>query len=100
MRVAAPSVWWSVAPLRQTPGSKSSLCAYPCVLPCLWRINVSEVHAFLGTIGVCHMFILNFAKHANPLVHLTCKGVLFHFREEQRAAQEDLKKVLLASPAL
>ena len=46
------------------------------------------------------MFILNFAKRANPLVHLTRKGVPFHFGEEQRAAQEDLKKALLASPAL
>ena len=62
--------------------------------------DVSEVRAFLGTIGVCHMFILNFAKRANPLVHLTRKGVPFHFGEEQRAAQEDLKKALLASPAL
>ena len=33
-------------------------------------------------------------------MHLTRKGIPFHFREEQRVAQEDLKKVLLASPAL
>ena len=57
--------------------------------------DISEVHTFLGTIGVCHMFILNFVKRTNPLVHLTCKGVPFHFGEEQRAAQEDLKKALL-----
>ena len=62
--------------------------------------DISEVRAFLGTIGVCRMFILNFAKRANPLVHLTRKGIPFHFGEEQRAAQEDLKKALLASPAL
>ena len=62
--------------------------------------DVSEVHAFLGTIGMCCMFILNFAKRANPLVHLMCKGVPFHFGEEQRVAQEDLKKALLASPTL
>ena len=49
---------------------------------------------------MCHIFILNFAKHANPLVHLMCKGIPFHFGEEQQAAQEDLKQVLLASPAL
>ncbi len=46
------------------------------------------------------MFILNFAKCTNPLVNLTCKGIPFHFRLEQLAAQEDLKKVLLSSPAL
>ena len=62
--------------------------------------DISEVCAFPGTIGVCHMFILNFTKHANPLVHLTCKGVPFHFGEEQWVAQEHLKKALLASPVL
>ena len=60
--------------------------------------DVSEVRAFLGTIGMCRMFILNFAKRANSLVHLTRKGIPFHFGEEQWAAQEDLKKALLASP--
>ena len=62
--------------------------------------DVSEVRAFLGTIGVCRMFISNFAKHTNPLVHLTRKGIPFHFGAEQLAAQEDLKKALIASPAL
>ena len=62
--------------------------------------DVSEVWAFLGTIGVCRMFILHFAKRANPLVNLTRKGVPFHFGPEQVAAQEDLKAALIASPAL
>ena len=62
--------------------------------------DVSEVRAFLGMIGVCRMFILHFAKHANPLVNLMCKGVPFEFGLEQTTAQEDLKKVLLMSPAL
>ena len=39
-RVVAPSAWRSVAPLRRTPVSKSSLGAYPCVLPRLRRIIV------------------------------------------------------------
>ena len=38
-RVVAPSARRSVAPLRRTPVSKSSLCAYPRVLPRLRRIN-------------------------------------------------------------
>ena len=46
------------------------------------------------------MFILHFAKRANPLVNLTQKGVPFHFGLEQLAAQEDLKAALIASPAL
>ena len=45
------------------------------------------------------MFILNFAKRANPLVHLTRKGVPFNFGPKQLVAQKDLKKALLASPA-
>ena len=28
MHVATPLLWRSIAPLRRTPGSKSSLCAY------------------------------------------------------------------------
>ena len=62
--------------------------------------SVSEVRAFLGTIGVCRMFIQNFARRANSLVHLTRKDVPFEFGQEQLEAQEDLKKALLASPAL
>jgi hypothetical protein len=62
--------------------------------------DVSEVCTFLGTIGMCRMFILHFAKRANPLVQLTRKGIPFCFGPEQIAAQEDLKQALIASPAL
>ena len=62
--------------------------------------DISEVQAFLGMIGVCHMFILHFAKCTNPPVNLMRKGVPFEFGLEQTTAQEDLKKVLLMSPAL
>ncbi len=55
---------------------------------------------FLGTIGVCQMFILNFVRHTNALVKLTCKGIPFQFGPEQQAAQDDLKQALIASPAL
>src|SRR5216684_4466670 len=58
--------------------------------------DISEIRAFLGTISVCRMFILNFARCANALVNLTCKGVPFQFRPEQQAAQDDLKKALIA----
>jgi len=62
--------------------------------------DISEIRAFLGTISVCRMFILNFARHANALVNLTCKGVPFQFGPEQQVAQDDLKQALIASPAL
>ena len=51
-------------------------------------------------IGVCRIFIRNFAHHAYPLMHLTRKDVPLIFRPEQIQAQEDLKKALLESPAL
>ena len=41
-RVVALSAWRSVAPLHRTPVSKSSLCAYPRVLPCLRRITATD----------------------------------------------------------
>jgi hypothetical protein len=62
--------------------------------------DLSEVRAFLGTVGVCWIFIRNFAKRANALVNLTRKGVPFEFGPAQVAAQEDLKQALLTSPAL
>jgi len=62
--------------------------------------DLSDVRAFLGTVGVCRIFIQNFAKRANPLVKLMWKGIPFHFGPEQIAAQEDLKQGLLASNAL
>ena len=46
------------------------------------------------------MFILHFAKHTNPLIQLTRKGVLFIFGPEQIMAQEDLKEALIASLTL
>ncbi|SRR6266702_1505910 len=62
--------------------------------------DLSEVCAFLGMVGVCRIFIQNFTKHANALVHLTRKGIPFKFSADQLAAQEDLKQVLLNSLAL
>jgi hypothetical protein len=62
--------------------------------------NLSDVRAFLGTVGVCRIFIQNFSRRANPLVQLTRKGTPFEFGAAQAAAQDDLKKALLDSPAL
>ena len=62
--------------------------------------DLSEVRAFLGTIGVIRVFIKNFASLAHPLTSLTHKGTPFVFGPEQVTAQDALKATLLASPAL
>jgi hypothetical protein len=62
--------------------------------------TLTEVKAFLGTIGVCRIFIQNFAKRAAALINLTRKDVPFEFRPEHIAAQEDLKQALINSPAI
>ena len=62
--------------------------------------TLSDVRAFLGTIGVARIFIKDFAKIANPLTHLTKKGVEFFFGSEQIDAQEKLKQALIDSLAL
>jgi hypothetical protein len=62
--------------------------------------TLSEVHAFLGTVGVVQIFIKNFALHAHSLIKLTRKDEPFIFGPAQIKAQEDLKTALLESPAL
>ena len=62
--------------------------------------NLSDVRSFLGTIGVCRIFIRNFAHRAHHLVKLTRKQQPFEWGPEQKAAQQDLKTALLTSPAL
>jgi Integrase zinc binding domain/RNase H-like domain found in reverse transcriptase len=62
--------------------------------------TLTEVRAFLGTIGVCRIFIKNFSHRAAPLTELTKKDAPFVFGPEQIAAQNELKKALLESPAL
>jgi hypothetical protein len=62
--------------------------------------SLSEVHAFLGTVGVVRIFIKNFSLCAYPLIKLTRKDKPFIFGPEQIQVQEDLKTALLESPAL
>jgi hypothetical protein len=62
--------------------------------------TLSEVRAFLGTVGVIQIFIKNFSLRAHPLIKLTRKDEPFIFGPEQIKAQEDLKAALLKSPAL
>jgi hypothetical protein len=62
--------------------------------------SLSEVRAFLGTVGVLRIFIRNFARRAHNLVKLTRKDSPFEWAKEQEAAQEELKQAVIESPAL
>src|SRR5215470_9911135 len=62
--------------------------------------NLTEVRAFLGTIGVCRIFIKDFAKKAHHLNKLTRNGVPFEFGPDQEKSMEELKRSLFSSPAL
>ena len=62
--------------------------------------DLSEMHTFLGTLGICCIFIPNFTKQANALINLTHKDIPFEFGPTQIAAQADLKEVLLNSQVL
>src|ERR1700730_12705795 len=62
--------------------------------------TLSEVRAFLGTVGLFRIFIKNFAHRAHHLVKLTRKDAPFEFGPDQVAAQIDLKQAVLDSPAL
>nr|VWP00813.1 Uncharacterized protein [Ganoderma boninense] len=62
--------------------------------------TLTDVRAFLGTVGVARIFIKDFAKRAHALTQLTRKGVPFEFGPDQLAAFQDLKTALLDCPAL
>ena len=62
--------------------------------------SVTAVKAFIGTCGLCRVFIKDFAKIAGPLNKLTKKQVPFEWTDEQRKAMQEIKDRLKASPAL
>lgn len=53
--------------------------------------TISKVQMFLGTIGVCRVFIRDFAKLAGPLNELLRKDIPFHWGLEQEKSMVDLK---------
>jgi len=85
-------------------------CTIEGRLPCVKRVsvianwgpcsNITDVRSFLGTIGVCHIFIRNFAHRAHPISKLLQHNQPFEWGPLQVAAQEELKTALLNSPAL
>ena len=62
--------------------------------------TLSDVCTFLGTIGVCRLFIRNFAHRAHHLVKLTRKDTVWEFRQDHLDAMDNLKQALLILPAL
>jgi hypothetical protein len=60
----------------------------------------SQVRSFLGTCGVLHIFIRDFALKVRPLTNLTRKDVPFIFGQEERQAVEILKESIHESPTL
>jgi hypothetical protein len=57
--------------------------------------SVSEVRMFLGTVGVCRVFIKDFARLAGPLNQLLRKGVQFKWGPEHDQSMAELKAALL-----
>ena len=56
--------------------------------------SVSEVRMFLGTIGVCRVFIRDFAKLAGPLNNLLRINTPFEWTNEHDEAMQKLKNAL------
>jgi hypothetical protein len=69
---------------------------------CDWPIptNQSQVCGYLGTCGVLHIFIRDFAHKARPLTNLTRKDVPFVVGPKELEAFDILKDSILESPAL
>jgi hypothetical protein len=62
--------------------------------------DLTDVRAFLGTLGLMRIFIKDFATHAKPLVNLTRKGIEFRFEAKEKDVMEKLKHPLIKSPAI
>jgi hypothetical protein len=56
--------------------------------------NVSEVRMFLGTVGVCRVFIKDFAKLAGPLNQLLRNATTFEWGTAQEKSMRALKDAL------
>src|SRR5271168_1084478 len=56
--------------------------------------NVSEVRMFLGTIGVCRVFIKDFARLASPLNNLLRTKVPFEWTTQHDESMQNLKDAL------
>ena len=62
--------------------------------------DVSDVRAFLGTVGTFRVFIPNYASRAEPIQKLTRKAVTWEWGDAQNKAMDDLKEAVKNSPVL
>ena len=62
--------------------------------------DLMDICAFLGTIGICRLFIKNFSHCTHHIVKLTRKVAPWEFSQDQISAMEDLKQALLSFPTL
>jgi hypothetical protein len=62
--------------------------------------SISDVRTFLGTAGLCCIYVHNYAMIAYPMIYLLRKGVDFEFGEKEIVAQNELKQAILKSPAI
>ena len=62
--------------------------------------SLTELRAFLGTVGYYRQYVENFAEKARPLNQLTNKDVKFQWSAECELAFSSLKQSLLTAPVL
>ena len=62
--------------------------------------NLSELRAFLGTVGYYRQYVDGFASTARPLTKLTGKDTKFQWSEECQVAFNSLKQALISAPVL
>ena len=62
--------------------------------------DISDIWAFLETVGTCQIFIKDFAKISWLLNNLLKSNVSFEWGPEQEKSMQDLKDVLISCPAL
>lgn len=62
--------------------------------------DLTDVRAFLGTLGLMRIFMDNFAEIATPLTRLLRKDAPFIFGSTEQIAMDRLKHLLINSPAL
>lgn len=62
--------------------------------------NVAQLRSWLGLCAYERRFICNYSHVAQPLYELTKKRAKFHFGEPQKAAFDELKRLMSTAPVL
>ncbi len=62
--------------------------------------DLGDVHSFLGTVGVHHIFIRDYVKKVEPLTKLTWLKEPFTFEKDQEEVMQKLKDTLQDCPLL